>query len=117
MKPIKSINLLLCGILLLLLMAGCGPKAAGTWTAPDAGNGAGTLTLNKDGTGQMNMPPSTGPIKWSEDGNTVKIFQSTDDPATATPLMTGTLSDDKKSLNLAIGGGEGLSVSITLTRQ
>ena len=116
MKPIKPANLLLCGILLLLLLTGCGPKAAGTWAAPDAGNGAGTLTLNKDGTGQMNMPPSTGPIKWSEDGSAIKIFQSSDDPKTATPLMTGTLSDDKKQLTLSIGGAD-LSVNVTLTRQ
>lgn len=117
MKRVKGISLLLCAALLFLLLAGCGPKAAGNWTMTDQSNGGGSLVLNKDGTGTMNMPPSpSGPIKWTEDGNAVKIFNSTDDPSSATPLITGTLSDDKKSLTLSIGS-EAMSISTTLTRQ
>ena len=116
MKPIQRTNLLLCSALLFLLITGCGPKAAGNWVSPDQGNGAGNITLNKDGTGTINMPPSTGPIKWTEDGNTVKIFESTDNTSAAVPLMTGTLSDDKKVLTLSLGGPN-LAVNISFTRQ
>lgn len=117
MKPLRGASLFLCAALLLLLLAGCGPKAAGTWQLTDQSSGGGSLTLNKDGTGTMNMPPSpSGPIKWTEDGNAIKIFNSTDDTSSATPLITGTLSDDKKSLTLSIGSSA-MAITTTLTRQ
>ena len=115
---LKILAVRICSVITLLpiitLLAGCSHmKAAGTWVEPAGAAGNETIELKADGTG------TSGPgqaIKWTEDGNAIKFFGATEDPATATPVMTGTLSDDQKQLTVTIGGG-GITDSEVLTRK
>lgn len=107
----------LCLSACLLALAGCsGMKAAGKWTA--AAQDGGSLVLNGDGTGTLSGGlGGDEQVKWTEDGQNLKLFKSTDDPSKATPLITGTLSDDQKQLTLSIGAAEGINATMTFTRQ
>src|SRR5579884_2195646 len=90
-------------VLMVIALAGCASMthpAAGTWS--NSGMVQTTVVLNADGTGNYSLPIGGGhSIKWTEDGSTVKVFSSdVTDTSKATPIATGQLSDDRKTLNL-----------------
>lgn len=99
------------------LLAGCAGlthPAAGTWT--NDGLVKTTVVLNSDGTGNYSLPVGGGQsIKWTERGNTVDVYKGdVADTSKATPLATGQLSDDRKTLNLNVSTPP---VGLTLHRQ
>ena len=110
MRLLSPFTAALC-LLGAFLLTGCArtSPAVGTWTA-QSGPFSATVVLNEDGTGTLTPPPVAGgpqPVKWELNETTVTMTVGGGPAAGGkqrpSANMTGTLSEDKKTMEVATG--------------
>ena len=103
---------------ILLLSAGCAKTSpfVGTWTGSQ-GPVTATMEMKEDGTGSVTLMNQQRPMNWkSEDDKTamITITPPQGGGANAPTLnLTGTMGEDKKSMNVNMGG----PMNLTFTKQ